>query len=35
MIAKLTAYAKESLRERFADTAFLEELADSLAVRRN
>ena len=34
-IAKLTAYAKESLRERFADTAFLEELADSLAVRRN
>lgn len=35
MIAKLTAYAKQVLREGFSDTAFLENLADSLAVRRN
>ena len=34
-IAKLTEAAKTALREGFCDTAFLEELADSLAVRTN
>ena len=34
-IEKLTEAAKTALREGFGDTAFLEELADSLAVRTN
>ena len=35
MIEKLTAAAKTALREGFEDTAFLEKLAESLAVRMN
>ena len=33
MVAKLTAHAKDVLRGVFADTAFLDALADSMAVR--
>ena len=32
-IARLTQFAKDILKEAFADTAFLEELADALSVR--
>ena len=35
MVVRLTEYAKQVLRENFADTAFLCALADSLAVRTN
>lgn len=35
MVAKLTERAKQVLREGFSDFAFLCELADSMAVRRN
>ena len=35
MIEKLTSHAKSALSEAFDDTAFLFELADSLALRRN
>ncbi len=35
MVAKLTAHAKDVLRGVFADTAFLDALADSMAVRMN
>ena len=35
MVEKLTERAKQVLREGFADTAFLCDLADSMAVRRN
>lgn len=35
MIARLTQYAKDVLRESFADTDFLCALADSMAVRKN
>ena len=35
MVKKLTQQAKDVLREAFADTAFLDELAESMAVRKN
>ena len=35
MVNKLTRQAKDVLRGAFADTAFLDELADSMAVRKN
>ena len=35
MVDTLTQHAKESLRGAFEDTAFLDALADSMAVRRN
>ena len=35
MVGKLTAAAKEALAEQFTDTAFLDALADSLAVRKS
>ena len=35
LVGKLTAAAKEALAEQFADTAFLDALADSLAVRKS
>ena len=35
MVDRLTQRAKDSLRGAFGDTAFLDELADSMAVRRN
>ena len=35
MVKRLTAAAKEALSDAFDDTAFLCDLADSLAVRRN
>ena len=35
MIEKLTARAKDVLREAFEDTAFLCDLADSMAFRTN
>ena len=35
LVGKLTAAAKEALAEQFTDTAFLDALADSLAVRKS
>ena len=35
MVAKLTEAAKQALNEHFTDTAFLCDLADSMALRRN
>ncbi len=35
MVEKLTAFAKTSLADSFSDTAFLCELADSMALRKN
>lgn len=35
MIEKLTAQAKKALAEGFADTAYLDQLADSMAIRMN
>ena len=35
IVDKLTAFAKKALSEAFSDTAFLRDLADSMATRRN